>query len=376
MKKVTFKKKIIMKNTFIRNINNLNIYNLQEVGIKNAALGELISDVGIAQEFIPKGFAISSSAIEYILKFNKIDIMVKDTLKNIDLNNIKNLQNESKKIRDFISKKSLPHNLKSWILIYYRDLYNNGKNKVIVRSSKVEKNLFNYKVKESPGNFTNISGIDNIEKHIMLCIENLYTSAAIKERSSLNRNINDIHLSILIQKMVESDVGESGIAYSVKSKDGLNNVIVVKGCYGVGGTLNKNEAQGDEFNFNTNSLSKGKKSLINKKLGSKSLINMIDKKNNQIILKKAPTYMQERYCISEKTAHQVAVFLDKIEKFYSKKYGHKCRAEINWEFDGPQQKLFITKVKPLGIKQRRSKKKSDIIQLTNYNRNSSTKSAA
>lgn len=365
-----------MKNTFIRNINNLNIYNLKEVGVKNAALGELISDAGIAHEFIPKGFAISSSAIEYILEHNDIDIMAANTLRNTDLNNIKNLQKESKKIRDFIAKKNLPYDLKSWILIYYRDLYENGQNKVIVRSSKIEKNLFNFKVKESPGNFTNISGIDNIEKHIMLCIENLYTPAAIKERFNLNRNVNDICLSFLIQKMVESDVGESGIAYSVKSKDGLNNVIVVKGCYGIGGAFNNHESQGDEFNFNTNSLSKGIKSLIKKTLGSKSLINMIDKRNNQIISKKAPTYMQERYCIDEKVAHQVAVFLSKIEKFYSKKYGHKCRAEINWEFDGPQQKLFITKVKPLGIKQRCSNKESDIIQLTNYHKDSSTKSAA
>lgn len=365
-----------MKNPYIKKLIDISIYDLREVGVKNASLGELIREIDPEELAIPRGYAITATAHQSFMEQGGVKEKITTLLKQFNLLDAQQRNTIGISIRESIMKTPLPRNLKKQIKAVFRQLMEQGNNQtsIIARPSVITKNIFkrNYTSQQT---FLNIKSEDELIASIKFCYANLYSDFAILNRLIEEQSQTDVRLALLIQKTVESDVGESGIAYSKAQKYGFENVIVVNGNYGMGGLIKRELVDPDEFVLHKPTLKKGLKSIISKTKGSKSKAAMLNKKLNNIpIIKSTPTFMQERFCISDKKALEIAQFVYRVEQYYSFKYGRDCRAEIEWALDGPKQKLFLVDVKPQCISSEKSK--NVLHRLTSTNFNSSNKYAA
>jgi hypothetical protein len=116
-----------------------------------------------------------------------------------------------------------------------------------------------------------------------------------------------VGLSVCIQKMVRSDLGSSGVAFSLDTESGFKEAVVINGSYGLGEMVVQGSVSPDEFIVFKPMLDKGFKSIVEKKLGVKDQM-MVYSEDAQERVKiiDVDKDMKERFCIDdEKIIHFV-----------------------------------------------------------------------
>lgn len=329
-----------MKHNFTKNINSINIYDLSEVGSKSASLGELIKEGSLDENIIPKGFAITASAYKHFINFNGIREKIEQIIFDSNLINPKSRLKASKLIKELYNSAFFPIEIKQEIT---KEISNLKSTTFAIRPSLISKNIFKTNL-ISQNSSLYVKSEKNIFQSIKNCFSALYSDRAILNREIQGISQTEVYTSILIQEMVQSDVGESGLAFSAYQKHGLENVIVIKSNFGLGGYTNIKSIEPDEIVIHQPNLKKGIKSIFAKSMGSKESLIMMD--NNSRVIKSTPTPMQERFSIGDLEALKIANQIVKIENYYSDKYGRHCRAEIEWAIDGPTGQLKIIQARP------------------------------
>ena len=150
-----------MARTFIKNLNEISLKDFDIVGGKNSSLGEMISNLTKLGINVPGGFAITSSAFDEFLTFNKIDKVISKELANLNVENLSDLRSSGKKLRNLILKKPLPQNLISEIERAWLRVSKSGKS-FAVRSSATAEDLPDASFAGQQGTFLNINGFDNL----------------------------------------------------------------------------------------------------------------------------------------------------------------------------------------------------------------------
>jgi pyruvate,water dikinase len=312
------------------------------VGGKNASLGEMFNQLTQKGVNIPDGFAVTSEAFWYYLRFNGIDKRLKEIFKKFNKNSLKSLQETGEKARQLILNAKFPPDLEKEILENYRQLskkYSQKATDVAVRSSATAEDLADASFAGQHESFLNIKG----EKEILLstkkCIASLFNNRAIIYREEKGFEHLKIALSVGILKMVRSDLGSAGVTFTLDTETGFPNVVLINSIWGVGEMIVKGKITPDEFYVFKPTLKKGYKSIIIKKFGRKNKKYIYSKKGG---LKEVnvPQRDQVTYSISEKDVLTLAKWATIIEEHY------KRPQDIEWAKDGLTGKLFIVQSRP------------------------------
>lgn len=117
--------------------------------------------------------------------------------------------------------------------------------------------------------YLNVRGKQQVIESIKNCFASLYTDRAISYRQSINYNGN-LKISVCVQKMVRSDLGSAGVAFSIDTESGFPNVVVINGAYGLGELVVQGGVKPDEFIVFKPTLKNGHNSIIDKKMGDKT----------------------------------------------------------------------------------------------------------
>jgi pyruvate,water dikinase len=72
-----------------------------------------------------------------------------------------------------------------------------------------------------------------------------------------------------VQKMVRSDRGISGVAFSLDTESGFKDVVLINAAYGLGEMLVQGSVSPDEYIVHKPLLKEGYAAIIEKKLGKK-----------------------------------------------------------------------------------------------------------
>src|SRR3989338_9604022 len=107
---------------FIKWYSEVGIADVPLVGGKNAALGEMYSNLVPLGVKIPDGFALTAGAYRHFFNKTGLDARIKEILSDLDTHSIKNLQVRGKKVREAILKESLPQDLQDAIRRAYTKL--------------------------------------------------------------------------------------------------------------------------------------------------------------------------------------------------------------------------------------------------------------
>jgi len=332
--------------SFVKWYSEVSISDVPIVGGKNAALGEMYSNLVSLGVNIPNGFALTADAYRYFFKKTGLDEKIKEILVDLNTKDIRNLQVRGKKVREAILKASLPQDFQDAITKSYAELGNKyGKNKeVAVRSSATAEDLPGASFAGQQETFLNVHGIEDVLIATKKCIASLFTDRAISYRADKGFSHFDAALSVGIQCMVRSDLSTSGVAFTIDTETGFDKVIVINGIYGLGEFIVQGKVIPDEFIVFKPTLESGKNSIIGKNIGKKN-IKLVYAKNGTKE-EKVSAGDEQKFCLTNEEVIKLAKWCLQIEKYFSAKHGRYQPMDIEWAKDGKTGELFIVQARP------------------------------
>lgn len=336
--------------SFIRPLGELTLKDLPNVGGKNASLGELIQNLSKQNINVPNGFATTVDAFNLFIEENKLEDKINAELKDLEVSNIIQLRKRGAQIRKLISNGKFPISVEKAILeAYYKlsEQYGQEATDVAVRSSATAEDLPDASFAGQQATYLNIRGGEMLLTALRSCFASLYTDRAISYRSSRGFDHFKVKLSVCIQKMVRSDIGASGVAFSLDTESGFKDIILINGAYGLGELVVGGEISPDEFIVFKPTLKQGFNAIISKKLGTKTHKMIYGNKPFETV-KKVPldTVKQNSFCLKEPQIIQLSKWVQLIEDHYTLQKGSWCPMDIEWAIDGLTNELFIVQARP------------------------------
>jgi pyruvate,water dikinase len=328
----------------------LQLKDIPEVGGKNASLGEMRQNLQKQGVNIPDGYAITAAAYRHLIASAGIWDKIKEVLKDLDTHDMDNLSTRGKKVRDLIYNAPVPKDLRDEIVKAYRRLCDEyGKNTdVAVRSSATAEDLPDASFAGQQETFLNIRGEEALIDACKRCFASLFTDRAISYRFDKGFDYETVFLSIGVQKMVRSDIGASGVIFSIDTESGFKDVVLVTSSYGLGETVVQGTVNPDEFYVFKPTLKTGFRPIVQKKLGTKEIKMIYSKKKGleSTELKPVPKAQRDAFSISDDEIITLAKWACIIEDHYSAEAGYFKPMDIEWGRDGKTGELFILQARP------------------------------
>jgi pyruvate,water dikinase len=336
---------IILVNRFMNiiSLSKVSLKDLPEAGGKNASLGEMAVHLSAEGISVPDGFVITASAFRYFIRHNGIEPKLQEWLGQLDHENFSNIATVGKSCRELVLNSVLPNDLGQEILKAYHALEGNNKSNmpVAVRSSATAEDLPDASFAGQHDSFLNIHGDEALLVACVKCFASLYNDRAIKYRVQKGFSHNEVALSVGVQRMVRSDTGSAGVAFTLEPESGHRNMIYITGVWGLGENIVQGTVNPDEFYFFKPAFKNGKRALITKRIGEKARMMIFGEQNgNSTVNVDTPGEKQKQFVLSEKEATQLAQWCLKIEEHYGKPM------DIEWAKDGVNNQLYIVQARP------------------------------
>ena len=352
-------------NAFVINFKELRMTDVEQVGGKNASLGEMISQLSTAGVRVPGGFATSAEAYRVFLAHNGLAERINASLDALNVDDVDALLKTGAEIRRWVVETPFPPQLEKEIAVHYAALIaeSGPEASFAVRSSATAEDLPDASFAGQQESFLNIVGLDNILHAIKEVFASLYNDRAIAYRVHKGFAHADVALSAGIQRMVRSDKGAAGVMFTLDTESGFRDAIFVTASYGLGETVVQGAVNPDEFYVHKPMLREGRPAVIRRNLGSK-LIKMIFSTDHQAgksthTIDVAETE-RNQFSIREEEVLELARFADIIEKHYERPM------DIEWGRDGIDGRLYILQARPETVKSQESKDKVEKFALKSY----------
>lgn len=247
----------------------LRMTDVDSVGGKNASLGEMISQLPQGVR-VPTGFATTSFAFKQFLNLQQLDVKINQLLETLDASNLSQLSHVGHQIREWIVAQPFPQDLESAIKSQFNQLSNNSPaGSYAVRSSATAEDLPDASFAGQQESFLNVDGIDDILIKVKEVFASLYNDRAISYRVHKGFAHAEVALSAGIQRMVRSDLGASGVMFTIDTESGFKDVVFITSSYGLGETVVQGAVNPDEFYVHKPMLANGKNAIVRRNLGSK-----------------------------------------------------------------------------------------------------------
>ncbi|WP_353183869.1 phosphoenolpyruvate synthase [Parapedobacter lycopersici] len=346
-----------MQKIFTVGLKQVGIRDIEEVGGKNASLGEMLQHLTPLGIRIPDGFVITVAAYREFIASNALETNVRQIIDSIDYDNLESLRRGGLQVRTLIRNGNIPEALSEEVVAAYRALsgnYNQEFTDVAVRSSATAEDLPDASFAGQQETYLNVRGPVALMDAVRNCFASLFTDRAISYRRSFGYDDFSIGLSICVQKMVRSDLGASGVSFSLDTESGFREAVIINGSYGLGEMIVQGSVSPDEFIVFKPTLQAGFNAIIEKKLGVKDKMMVYgDKPDERVRIIPTEKSFQHRFCINDQMVHLLAEWVVKIETYYSSLKDRWTPMDVEWAVDGLSGDLFIVQARPETIHSRR-----------------------
>lgn len=327
-------------------------HDVEIVGGKNASLGEMISNLANAGVSVPGGFATTAQAYRDFLEQSGLNKRIHDVLDQLNVDDVLALAEAGRKIRQWVVETPLIPALEQAVRAEF-DLLTGGNEQVplAVRSSATAEDLPDASFAGQQETFLNIRGYDNVLIAIKEVFASLFNDRAIAYRVHQGFEHKLVALSAGIQRMVRSEIGTSGVLFTLDTESGFRDVVFITSSYGLGEMVVQGAVNPDEFYVHKGTLNAGRPAVLRRNLGTKAQKMIYADsgaagRSTQIV----PVDKLERLKFSltdteiEELARQALI----IEKHYG------APMDIEWAKDGDDGKLYIVQARPETVKSRQN----------------------
>jgi pyruvate,water dikinase len=322
---------------------SLGIADIEQVGGKNASLGEMISSLSASGVSVPGGFATTADAYRDFLKGHGLELRIKQTLEALDVEDVAALARAGAEIRGWISAAALPPRLEEEIRQHYAKLAAGSDASFAVRSSATAEDLPDASFAGQQETFLNIHGIDNILHAIREVFASLYNDRAISYRVHTGYTDSSVALSAGVQRMVRSDLGASGVMFTMDTESGFRDVVFITSSYGLGEMVVQGAVNPDEFYVHKQKLAAGYPALVRRSIGSKQQRMVFHEDRaagRSTSIEEVPQKERDSFSLGDKDVLELARHAMAIEQHYGRPM------DIEWGKDGIDGKLYILQARP------------------------------
>ncbi len=251
---------------------SLGRHDVAEVGGKNSSLGEMISNLAKLGVSVPDGFATTADAYREFLAHEGLAARIKQELDTLDVDDVAKLAETGARIRDWILSTPFPPQLQQDIVDGYTRMCDGRADvAVAVRSSATAEDLPEASFAGQQETFLNVRGADQVVKAVHEVFASLFNDRAISYRVHQGFDHSLVALSAGIQYMVRSDVGASGVMFTLDTDSGFRDVVFVTASYGLGETVVQGAVNPDEFYVYKPALRDGHQPILRRTLGAKAI---------------------------------------------------------------------------------------------------------
>ncbi len=342
---------------FVIPLEQLGKGDVEVVGGKNASLGEMIQNLSHLHVKVPGGFATTADAYRDFLAHDGLADTINKRLAKLDVDDIPALQKTGADIRRMILEIPFPAALETAIDDAYAQLEQEyGQTTTwAVRSSATAEDLPEASFAGQQETFLNVSGIDNIKTSIREVFASLFNDRAIAYRVHQGFAHELVALSAGVQKMIRSDIGSSGVMFSIDTESGFENTVFITSSYGLGEMVVQGAVNPDEFYVYKPSLTQNKAAILRRTLGSK-LIKMVYSSNGDseasddtspVRVIDVEEQKRLHFSISDEQITELARHAMTIEQHY------QCPMDIEWALDGHDGQLYIVQARPETVQSRK-----------------------
>ena len=332
--------------------NQLGIKDINDVGGKNASLGEMISHLSGLGIKVPDGFATTAEAFRHFLAQQKLDKRIATRLQSLNTSDVIKLAAAGSEIRQWIMDTPFPDSFLSEVTEAFYGLQAQDQNMAVaVRSSATAEDLPDASFAGQQETYLNVCGLDDVLSAIKKVFASLYNDRAISYRVHQNFEHDKVALSAGIQRMVRSDLGTSGVMFTLDTESGFRDAVFITAAYGLGETIVQGAVNPDEFYVYKTGLQQNKPAILNRTLGSK-LIKMIyaDNTHQGDFVQTVDVTEQDRkrFCLNDEQVAELARHAITIEQHYARPM------DIEWAQDGSDGLIYIVQARPETVESRSS----------------------
>src|SRR5438876_7871976 len=333
-------------------LKDLRMADLERVGGKNASLGEMMSALAAAGIRVPGGFATTAQAFREFLSANGLEARIEQRLHSLAPKDVTALSACGAEIRSWILKASLPANVEREIKSCYQALeqITSGDVSFAVRSSATAEDLPEASFACQQETFLNNRGIDNIIEAIRRVYASLYNERAISYRTHHGFDHRGVALSAAVQQMVRSDLGASGVMFTLDTESGFRDVVFITAAYGLGEMIVQGAVNPDEFYVHKPMLEQGRPAIVRRALGAKlekMLFAGSAEAGRSTRVVEVGTEERAGFSLADPEVLELARYALAIERHYGRPM------DIEWAKDGADGKLYVLQARPETVKSRK-----------------------
>jgi pyruvate, water dikinase len=328
------------------------------VGGKNASLGEMYSELGVAGIRVPNGFALTAAAYRDTLTEAGAWPRLHALLDGLDITDVTTLAERARQARDIVYRATGTEALRQAIADAYRVLEAQyGPDvAVAVRSSATAEDLPTASFAGQHESYLNISGAVDLFEACRLCFASLFTDRGIVYRVNNGFDHFKVALSVGVMKMVRSDMASSGVIFTLDTESGFRDVVFITGAYGLGENVVQSKVDPDEFYVHKPTFLSGHRVVLRRSLGQKQFALRLAKGHVGSTTCDQPMTeaARSRFSISDAEVLTLASYAIRIEQHYSAQAGHAVPMDIEWAKDADDGRLYIVQARPETVASRRS----------------------
>lgn len=331
-------------------LKDLRLSDLAQVGGKNSSLGEMIGQLSGLGVSVPGGFATTADAFRAFIAHNDLHARIYDKLATIDVEDVPALAAAGAEIRQWVIDAPLQPALEADIRAAYAEMSKAAGSEnlaVAVRSSATAEDLPDASFAGQQETFLNVTGADDVVHKVKEVFASLYNDRAIAYRVHHGFKHEDVFLSAGVQQMVRSDIGASGVLFTLDTESGFRDVVFVTASYGLGEMVVQGAVNPDEFYVYKPTLKAGKPAILRRSLGAKQLRMVYSEApGERVRIEDTPQDLRGKFCISDEDVAELSRQALIIEQHYGRPM------DVEWGKDGATGKLYILQARPETVKSR------------------------
>jgi len=346
---------------YTRKFAELGMGDVASVGGKNASLGEMVANLASLDITVPDGFATTADAFREHLQASGLEQRIAAELEGLDTDDVKALAFVGKRIRQMIIETPLRPALLAAISSGWSALVADsaGEISVAVRSSATAEDLPEASFAGQQETFLNVTTLDEVLVRVREVFASLYNDRAIAYRVHQGFAHADVALSAGIQRMVRSDIGSSGVMFSVDTETGFSEAVFITSSWGLGECVVQGSVNPDEFYVHKPTLDAGRPAILRRSCGSKA-IKMIYGDAAAVATIDTTADERCRFSLSDEDVQSLARMAVTIERHYERPM------DIEWGKDGTDGKLYILQARPETVESRSEAKVIRRYQLNDH----------
>ncbi|MGO4340671.1 phosphoenolpyruvate synthase [Pedococcus sp. 2YAF34] len=330
---------------------DLGLTDVDAVGGKNASLGEMVQHLSAAGVRVPDGFATTADAYRRFLEHEGLADRINGMLSSLDVEDTRALADVGGQLREAVERQPFPPDLEADIRTAYERLVGEHGDEVsfAVRSSATAEDLPDASFAGQQETFLNVRGIDSVLLAIKRVFASLYNDRAIAYRVHSDFDHSVVALSAGVQRMVRSDIGASGVMFTIDTESGFPDAVFITSSYGLGEAVVQGAVNPDEFYVYKPALRAGRPAVLKRGVGDKAT-KMVYTDDAEVgrtteFVDVDPAE-RVRLSLTDNEVTELARHALAIEEHYGRPM------DIEWGRDGLDGELYILQARPETVKSR------------------------